>query len=46
MIQRILVIDDEEMIREGLKTTLELEGYQVMICNDARRLSVRYHFPA
>lgn len=36
MIERILIIDDEEMIREGLKTTLELEGYQVLICNDGK----------
>jgi CheY-like chemotaxis protein len=36
MIERILIIDDEEMIREGLKTTLELEGYQVMICTDGK----------
>jgi CheY-like chemotaxis protein len=36
MIERILIIDDEEMIREGLKTTLELEGYKVLICNDGK----------
>ena len=26
---RVLVIDDEAVIREGLRQTLELEGYQV-----------------
>ena len=26
--EKILIVDDEEMIREGLKTSLENEGYQ------------------
>ncbi len=29
MKRRILVIDDEEALREGLKVYLELEGYDV-----------------
>jgi len=29
MTKRILVVDDEENIREGLKTVLEMEGYEV-----------------
>lgn len=34
--KRILIIDDEEMIREGLKITLEMEGYEVRICADGK----------
>ena len=32
---RILVIDYEEALREGLKVYLELEGYDVCACHDA-----------
>jgi DNA-binding response OmpR family regulator len=35
MKRRILVIDDEEALREGLKVYLELEGYDVCACHDA-----------
>lgn len=35
MKRRILVIDDEEALREGLKVYLELEGYDVCACQDA-----------
>src|SRR5512133_1365223 len=33
---KILIIDDEEMIREGLMITLEMEGFEVKICNDGK----------
>ncbi len=35
MKRRILVIDDEEALREGSKVYLELEGYDVCACHDA-----------
>lgn len=35
MKRRILVIDDEEALREGLKVYLEHEGYDVCACHDA-----------
>ncbi len=35
MKRRILVIDDEEALREWLKVYLELEGYDVCACHDA-----------
>lgn len=35
MKRRILVIDDEEALIEGLKVYLELEGYDVCACHDA-----------
>ena len=35
MKRRILVIDDEEALREGLKVYLELEGYDGCACHDA-----------
>jgi two-component system nitrogen regulation response regulator NtrX len=36
MARRILVVDDNEDIREALRTTLELEGYEVLTAPDAR----------
>jgi len=34
--KKILIIDDEELIREGLKMSLEMEGYEVMIASDGK----------
>ncbi len=34
MMKRILVVDDEENIREGIKTVLEMEGYEVDTASD------------
>jgi CheY-like chemotaxis protein len=34
--KKILIVDDEVLIREGLKITLELEGYLVEIAEDGR----------
>jgi YesN/AraC family two-component response regulator len=34
--KKILIVDDETLIREGLKITLELEGYEVEIAEDGR----------
>jgi len=32
---RILIVDDEESIRDGLKTFFESEGYKVDVAEDA-----------
>jgi two-component system response regulator HydG len=34
VIARILVVDDEVGLAEVLRDTLELEGYDVVVCND------------
>jgi YesN/AraC family two-component response regulator len=34
--KKILIIDDEDLIREGLKIALEMEGYEIQICNDGK----------
>ena len=34
--QKILIVDDEELIREGLKQLLEMNGYQVSLAIDGR----------
>jgi YesN/AraC family two-component response regulator len=34
--KKVLIIDDEDLIREGLKIALEMEGFQVQICPDGK----------
>ena len=34
---KIVVVDDEKLLRETLKELLELEGYEVYIAEDGRR---------
>jgi len=34
--RKVLIVDDEVLIREGLKLALELEGYTVEIAEDGR----------
>lgn len=34
----ILVVDDEDMIREGVAAFLREEGYHVILAKDGRRL--------
>lgn len=36
--KRILVIDDDEGIKDALKSILEMEGFEVEIANDAKQL--------
>lgn len=38
--KNILIIDDEEMIREGLKAALEIEGYNVTTADNGMEISV------
>ncbi len=35
--QRILIIDDDEVLLAGLKTALETQGYTVLTCSDGNR---------
>ena len=39
---RILLIEDEENIREGIKLNLELDGYEVVIAEDGRKAMNRF----
>ena len=39
---RILLVEDEENIREGIKLNLELDGYEVVIAEDGRKAMNRF----
>lgn len=40
---RILLVEDEENIREAVKLNLELDGYEVVIAEDGKKAMSRFH---
>jgi DNA-binding response OmpR family regulator len=36
LVKKILIVEDEGLIREGLKIALEMEGFQVTVAEDGR----------